>query len=82
MDGIGRSDRRCAPKLTPEQRAQLRRWMLDDGIDDYRGIAALLVEHGFPPLTRSAVHYYRKNFVTERKCPTCGRPFAQRATRR
>jgi hypothetical protein len=56
--------------------------MIEDGVDDYRGVVALLEEHGFPMLSRSAVHYYRKNFVAERKCPTCQRPFTKRATRR
>jgi hypothetical protein len=71
-----------APKLSPEQRAQLRAWMVDEGVDDYRGIQALLEEHGFPALSRGGVHYYRRHFVTQRKCPTCGRPFARRATPR
>ncbi len=80
MDGIGQPAPSSVPKLTPDQRAQLRRWMVDDGVDDYRGVIALLEEHGFPMLSRSAVHHYRKNFVTDRKCPTCRRPFAKRAT--
>ncbi len=82
MTELDRPAPSSAPKLTLDQRVQLRRWMIEDGVDDYRGVVALLEEHGFPMLSRSAVHYYRKNFVTERKCPTCQRPFTKRATRR
>ncbi len=50
------------PKLKPRERSMLRGWMAE-GITDFPSIRALLARHGLPPLSRSAVYYYRRRFV-------------------
>jgi hypothetical protein len=66
----GETSAPTARKLTAEQRKQVLKWMAA-GDDDYRSLKALLKEHGFPPLTRGAIYYYRKQLGRAR-CAACG----------
>ncbi len=62
------------PKLTQAQRTIVLGWMAD-GVDDYTGIKARLIAHGFPVIKRQAIHNYRKRFGDKPRCTTCGRGF-------
>jgi DNA repair exonuclease SbcCD ATPase subunit len=64
------------PKLNKEQREQIKRWVAE-GHDDYLYIKQRLIELGWPMIRRQAVHFYKKRYSSQQKCPKCGQVVPQ-----
>ncbi len=58
-------------KLSKAQRAQLIAW-IRAGDDDYRTVSALMEQHGFPPVSRQAVNFYKQRYAKRSLCQACG----------
>jgi hypothetical protein len=57
-------------KLTNEQREQVKRWVIEG--HDYVYVKQRLIKLGWPLINRQAVHFYKKRYGSQQKCPTCG----------